>query len=116
MNIKTAEYKASYVDVAACPKANIPEFAFIGRSNVGKSSLVNYLTGRKKLSKVSVTPGKTQTINYFDINGRFHMVDLPGYSFAKVSKVQREKWDKMIRNYLIKREQLQYVAVLVDSR
>lgn len=94
----------------------MPEFAFIGRSNVGKSSLINYLCGRKALSKVSNTPGKTQTINYFEINNSFHLVDLPGYSFAKVSQTMRDKWNNMIRNYILKREQLQYVCLLVDSR
>lgn len=94
----------------------MPEFAFIGRSNVGKSSLINYLCGRKALSKVSNTPGKTQTINYFEINNRLHFVDLPGYGFAKRSLEQRHKWDNMIRNYLLKREQLMYVCQLIDSR
>jgi GTP-binding protein len=116
MIIKSAEYKASYVDVDKCPKSNMPEFAFIGRSNVGKSSLINYLCGRKALSKVSGTPGKTQTINYFEINNQFNLVDLPGYSFARVSKEQREKWSNMIRNYILKRKQLQYVFLLADSR
>jgi GTP-binding protein len=116
MLIKSAEYKASYVDVEKCPKVEMPEFAFIGRSNVGKSSLINYLCGRKALSKVSNTPGKTQTINYFDINGAMHFVDLPGYSFAKVSIAQRNKWNNMIRNYILHREQLMYVCQLVDSR
>lgn len=94
----------------------MPEFAFIGRSNVGKSSLINYLTGRKKLSKVSVTPGKTQTINFFNINNRFHLVDLPGYGYAKISKQQRDSWSKMIRSYILQREQLQYVMQLIDAR
>jgi GTP-binding protein len=116
MVIKSSEFKASYVEVDKCPQVKMPEFAFIGRSNVGKSSLINYLCGRKALSKVSNTPGKTQTINYFQINANFHLVDLPGYSFARVSKEQRAKWDAMIRNYLKKREQLQYVFLLVDSR
>ena len=116
MKIKSAEYTASYVDVEKCPKPEVPEFAFIGRSNVGKSSLINYLTGRKKLSKVSNTPGKTQTINYFDINGNINFVDLPGYSFAKVSIEMRNKWNNMIRNYILKREQLMYVCQLIDSR
>ena len=116
MIIKSSEYKASYVEVEKCPPAQMPEFAFIGRSNVGKSSLINYLCGRKALSKVSNTPGKTQTINFFEINNHFHLVDLPGYSFAKVSKEKREKWLAMIRNYILKREQLQYVCLLVDSR
>lgn len=116
MIVKSSEFKSSYVDVAKCPQINMPEFAFIGRSNVGKSSLINYLCGRKALSKVSNTPGKTQTINYFEINNHFHLVDLPGYSFAKVSKEMREKWNNMIRHYILKREQLQYVCLLIDSR
>ncbi len=116
MKIKSADYTASYVDVEKCPKPEVPEFAFIGRSNVGKSSLINYLTNRKKLSKVSNTPGKTQTINYFDINGNVNFVDLPGYSFAKVSIEMRNKWNNMIRNYILKREQLMYVCQLIDSR
>ena len=116
MIIKSSEYRASYVEVTKCPQVQMPEFAFIGRSNVGKSSLINYLCGRKALSKVSNTPGKTQSINYFEINYNFHLVDLPGYSFAKVSKEMREKWNGMIRNYILKREQLQYVCLLVDSR
>src|ERR1051325_11710665 len=99
MKIKSAEYTASYVDVEKCPKPEVPEFAFIGRSNVGKSSLINYLCGRKKLSKVSGTPGKTQLLNYFSINNHFNLVDLPGYSYAKVSIAQRNKWNNMIRNY-----------------
>jgi GTP-binding protein len=116
MLIKSAEYKASYIDVLKCPAVQKPEFAFIGRSNVGKSSLINYLCGRKALSKVSNTPGKTQTINYFDINGELHFVDLPGYSFARVSMEQRNKWDNMIRNYILHREQLMYVCQLIDAR
>lgn len=117
MIIKTADYTASYIDVDKCPKADVPEFAFIGRSNVGKSSLINHLCGRKKLSKVSNTPGKTQTINFFSINNaHINFVDLPGYSFARVSQEQRNKWDNMIRNYILKREQLLYVCQLIDSR
>jgi GTP-binding protein len=116
MVIKSSEYTASYVEVSKCPAARIPEFAFIGRSNVGKSSLINYLCGRKALSKVSNTPGKTQCINFFAINNHFNLVDLPGYSFAKVSRTTREKWNAMIREYLLKREQLQYVCLLADSR
>lgn len=94
----------------------MPEFAFIGRSNVGKSSLINNLTGRKKLSKVSVTPGKTRTINFFEINKQFHFVDLPGYGYAKISKGQRDEWIKMIHQYILNREQLRYVCQLIDSR
>src|ERR1017187_6134542 len=116
MHIKSSEYKASYVEVGKCPDVQMPEFAFTGRSNVGKSSLINYLCGRKALSKVSNTPGKTSTINYFEINNRFHLVDLPGYSFAKVSREQRAKWNKMIHDYLLNRKQLQYICLLIDSR
>src|SRR4051812_17790779 len=112
MVIKYAEYTISQVDVLKCPEAKVPEFAFIGRSNVGKSSLINYLCGRKALSKVSNTPGKTQTINYFDINHKLNFVDLPGYGFAKKSQEQRNKWNNMIRNYILKREQLMYVVQL----
>jgi GTP-binding protein len=116
MLIKTADYTGSFVEETKCPQAEVPEFAFIGRSNVGKSSLINYFTGRKKLSKVSVTPGKTQTLNFFDINHYLNFVDLPGYGYAKVSKTYREKWDHMIRNYILHRKQLMYVFLLIDSR
>jgi GTP-binding protein len=116
MEIKTASYTATYVEVEKCPKEQMPEYAFIGRSNVGKSSLINYLCNHKGLAKVSGTPGKTQTINYFLINNNWNLVDLPGYGFAKVSKERREKWQKMIQHYLQKRTQLQYVFVLIDAR
>lgn len=116
MLIKTAEYIGSYLYAEKCPTAPMPEFAFIGRSNVGKSSLINYLTGRKKLVKVSVTPGKTQMINFFTINGNFSFVDLPGYGYARISREQRAKWTAMIRNYVLKREQLLYMCQLIDSR
>ena len=89
MEIKTAEYVGSFVQLAQCPQTRQPEFAFIGRSNVGKSSLVNYLCGRKALAKVSVTPGKTQTLNYFNINQHWFLVDLPGYGYAKTSRTTR---------------------------
>lgn len=116
MHIKQAEYTGSYISVDKCPPAARPEFAFIGRSNVGKSSLINYLCGRKALTKVSRTPGKTQTINFFDINHHFNLVDLPGYGFARISREQREKWESMIKSYLRNRKQLQYVMLLIDSR
>lgn len=116
MLIKTADYVGSYLYAEKCPIEAMPEFAFIGRSNVGKSSLINYLTVRKKLSKVSVTPGKTQMINFFKINGNFNFVDLPGYGYAKISREQRAKWTAMIRNYVLKREQLLYMFQLIDSR
>lgn len=116
MLIKTSDYVGSYLYAEKCPAEQVPEFAFIGRSNVGKSSLINYLTMRKKLSKVSVTPGKTQMINFFKINGSFNFVDLPGYGYAKISREQRAKWTAMIRNYVLKREQLMYMFLLIDSR
>lgn len=116
MLIKTADYVGSFLYAEKCPTAPMPEFAFIGRSNVGKSSLINYLTTRKKLVKVSVTPGKTQMINFFTINGNFSFVDLPGYGYAKISREQRAKWTAMIRNYVLKREQLLYMCQLIDSR
>lgn len=116
MLIKTSDYVGSYLYAEKCPTELIPEFAFIGRSNVGKSSLINYLTQRKKLVKVSVTPGKTQMINFFKINKEFNFVDLPGYGYAKISREQRAKWTAMIRNYVLKREQLLVMFQLIDSR
>lgn len=116
MIIRSAIYKGSYVKEEDCPKANIPEFAFIGRSNVGKSSLINMLCGKKDLVKVSNSPGKTRTINFFLINDQFHFVDLPGYGYAKVSQAQRKFFEKMIFEYLGKRMPLQVVFVLIDSR
>jgi len=117
MIIQTAEYRGSFVTLDRCPPAeNVPEFAFIGRSNVGKSSLINYLTQVNALCKVSNTPGKTQTINYFNINQQFYLVDLPGYGYARISKDMRDKWFDMIKTYLSKRKQMQYVAVLIDAR
>lgn len=102
--------------VENCPKPDLPEYAFIGRSNVGKSSLINMLTGHSKLAKTSGTPGKTQLINHFLINKAFYIVDLPGYGFAKVSQSTRNTWEKMIADYLQKRENLVTVFVLIDSR
>lgn len=99
-----------------CPKPDKPEFAFIGRSNVGKSSLINMLTGRKKVAKISSTPGKTQLINHFLINNGWYMVDLPGYGWAKTSKVNKSLWEQMIQDYLLKRENLISVFVLIDVR
>lgn len=116
MIIKTADYLQSEADWRKCPSPNLPEYAFIGRSNVGKSSLINMLTNRKSLAKTSSKPGKTQTINHFIINKNWYLVDLPGYGFAKTSKTNREKWQKMISDYLLFRENLQLVFVLVDSR
>ena len=116
MEVKNAEYVATYVDVKKCPETFMPEYAMIGRSNVGKSSLINYICNHKGLAKTSSTPGKTQTINYFVINHSWHLVDLPGYGYAKSSQTKRAEWTKMIHNYLQNRTQLQYVFVLIDSR
>lgn len=116
MQVKKAVFLSSYASVAACPAREVPEFAFIGRSNVGKSSLINTLTNNGKLAKTSSTPGKTQTINYFVINDSWNLVDLPGYGWARVSKTEKSKWDLMIMEYLIHREQLQTIFVLIDSR
>lgn len=116
MNIASAEFVLSSTDVAKCPSPDRPEFAFIGRSNVGKSSLINMLTQRKNLAKTSSTPGKTQTINHFLINERWYLVDLPGYGYASVSKTQKAGWPKMIESYLRDRENLYCTFVLIDSR
>lgn len=116
MIIKSAEFVQCVTDWQKCPSPNLPEYAFIGRSNVGKSSLINMLMKNNKLAKTSSKPGKTQTINHFLINKNWYLVDLPGYGYASISKAMREKWQKMIREYLTKRENLQLVFVLVDSR
>ncbi|MBR4918464.1 MAG: YihA family ribosome biogenesis GTP-binding protein [Bacteroidales bacterium] len=116
MTIKSAQFMQSVTDWKKCPAAHLPEYAFIGRSNVGKSSLINMLVRNSKLAKTSSKPGKTQTINHFLINQNWYLVDLPGYGYASISKTMREKWTKMIRDYLLLRENLQVVFVLVDSR
>lgn len=116
MLIKTAEFVCSNTRVDKLPVPKLPEYAFIGRSNVGKSSLINALTSRKNLAKTSQTPGKTQLINHFIINDVWYLVDLPGYGFAKSSKSNRAEWEKFIRRYLTHRENLQCVFVLIDSR
>lgn len=116
MNIKSAEFKISNSDYRKCPATKLPEYAFIGRSNVGKSSLINMLTGRKALAKTSSTPGKTLLINHFLINGEWYIVDLPGYGFAKRSKENREQLRRMIEGYVLGREQMTNLFVLVDSR
>jgi len=116
MKIKYANFIISSTTFTKCPEPNIPEYAFIGRSNVGKSSLINSLTGFKKLAKISGSPGKTITINHFMINNEWYLVDLPGYGYAKRSKTERSKWDKMIKSYILGRENLLTVFVLIDSR
>jgi GTP-binding protein len=116
MTITSAEYLISSPDFSKCPPPDKPEFAFIGRSNVGKSSLINMLANNQKLAKTSATPGKTQLINHFLINKQWYLVDLPGYGFAKVSQTARNRWQQMIENYLRKRENLVNVFVLIDSR
>lgn len=116
MEIVDAQFVASFTSYQQCPEANLPEYTFIGRSNVGKSSLINMLTGRSKLAKTSAKPGKTQTINYFLINEGWHLVDLPGYGWAKVSKSERASWSHMIEEYLLYRQQLMSLFVLIDAR
>lgn len=128
MIFKKAEYVISSPDYTQCPKPDRPEYAFIGRSNVGKSSLINMLADNHKLAKTSASPGKTQLINHFDIvtvadnaakndpGTRWYLVDLPGYGYAKVSQNSRRRWEQMIENYLRKRENLANVFVLIDSR
>jgi GTP-binding protein len=124
MDIISAAYLISNADYKACPKPDRPEYAFIGRSNVGKSSLINMLCNNTKLAKTSAAPGKTQLINHFTIQSnsgkknaeQWYLVDLPGYGFAKVSQTSRRRWEQMIENYLRKRENLVNVFVLIDSR
>jgi len=116
MKITSATFISSYADVRKCPAPDKPEFAFIGRSNVGKSSLINMLANSKGLAKTSVKPGKTQTINHFLINDFWYLVDLPGYGYASVSKTTREGFGKMIDQYVTKRENLSCLFVLIDSR
>lgn len=116
MVIKTAAYISSCVDPKKCPEPKLPEYAFIGRSNVGKSSLINMLTGIGGLAKISSTPGKTQLINHFLINEQWYLVDLPGYGFAKVAKTVKKGWEAMILSYLEKRENLMSTFLLMDSR
>jgi GTP-binding protein len=116
MIIKTAEFVISNTDVKKCPIPKFPEYAFIGRSNVGKSSLINMLTNNSNLAKISSSPGKTQLINHFIINGNWYLVDLPGYGYAKVSKKKREAWSKFLSKYILTRENLMCLFVLIDSR
>lgn len=116
MKVQDARYVMSNSDYQKCPSPDLPEYAFIGRSNVGKSSLINMLVEKKSLAKTSQQPGKTQLINHFLINNAWYLVDLPGYGYAKVSKVEREKWEKMIGDYLHNRENLICTFVLIDVR
>ena len=116
MKIESAEFVMSSTDWRKCPLSQNPEFAFIGRSNVGKSSLINLLVEKKKLAKTSSTPGKTQTINHFVVNGEWNLVDLPGYGYASASQSSRYAWGKMIEQYLINRDNLYCTFVLLDAR
>lgn len=113
--INSSIFSSSHAKVAQCPKGERPEFAFIGRSNVGKSSLINMLTQRKELARTSGTPGKTQLINYFTINHSWYLTDLPGYGYAKRSKKTRSKWETRTENYFLRRQQMTCAFVLVDS-
>ena len=116
MKIVSAEFVGSAKDVTACPRSTLPEFAFIGRSNVGKSSLINLLTGRHDLARTSQTPGKTVLMNFFRVNGNWMLVDLPGYGFAKVARSARAEFGEATADYLEQRENLVCVFVLIDSR
>lgn len=116
MIIKEIDFIGSFPSETKCPKGQLPEYAFIGRSNVGKSSLINMLCQRKEVARVSKTPGKTQLLNFFLINRSWFLVDLPGYGYAKISKSQRKKWQQMIERYLSQRQNLQCAFVLLDSR
>jgi len=116
VKINTATFVISNTDVSRCPTERVPEYAFIGRSNVGKSSLINMLSNHKKLAKTSGKPGKTQLINHFKINDTWFLVDLPGYGYAQVSKTKRKSFQSFIKDYFLQREQLVCTFVLVDSR
>ena len=116
MKISTAEFELSAPDLRECPAWALPEFAFIGRSNVGKSSLINLLAGRTALAKVSVTPGKTKLLNFFVMNGRWSLVDLPGYGYANVSHQDRDAFNQSVAEYIAERKNLSRVFVLIDSR
>ncbi|MBN4072563.1 YihA family ribosome biogenesis GTP-binding protein [Crocinitomix catalasitica] len=116
MKINRAKFVMSNAEVDKCPKPDLAEYAFIGRSNVGKSSLINMLTNNSKLAKISGTPGKTQLINHFIVNENWYLVDLPGYGYAKVPKTQRQKFEDFIAEYILSRTNLMNVFVLIDSR
>lgn len=115
MDIKYSDFIGSYAKESQCPLDGKPEYAFIGRSNVGKSSLINMLCDRKNMARISRTPGKTQLLNYYLINGAWYLVDLPGYGYARISKSKRREWERMIHDYLDNRGSLQNAFVLVDS-
>ena len=115
MKIKTSAFAGSFPSESKCPKEEMPEYAFIGRSNVGKSSLINMLCDRKEMARVSKKPGRTQTLNFYLINGEWYIVDLPGYGYAKISKTKRKEGEKMIEGYLLKRKNLQCAFILIDS-
>lgn len=116
MNFRKAEFVCSFVNTSDLPEDNFPEVAFAGRSNVGKSSLINTLIGRKGLAKTSSTPGKTRMLNYYGIDNAMYLVDLPGYGYARVSQTEKKKWGRLIEDYLTGREQLKGVIQLVDVR
>jgi len=116
MEIKQVKFLVSNTKVEKCPKPDKPEYAFIGRSNVGKSSLINMLVKSRSLAKISSKPGKTQLINHFLVNESWYLVDLPGYGYAQVPKTEREKWEKFVRQYILRRTNLYCLFVLVDSR
>ena len=116
MKIQNAKFKTSAINFDGCPAPDLPEFAFIGRSNVGKSSLINLLTNKEGLARVSKTPGRTREINFFSINDSWNLVDLPGYGYAKVSKSQRDHFNEFVSDYLLNRETLTGTFVLIDSR
>ncbi len=116
MQIKETRFITSSPGIHKCPPPDLPEYAFIGRSNVGKSSLLNMITNRKKLAKISSTPGKTQLINHFIINEKWYLVDLPGYGYARISVHKKQSWEKMIRDYIYKRENLMSLFLLIDLR
>lgn len=112
----TARFITSSAELSQCPEPSLPEYAFIGRSNVGKSSLINMITGQKMLAKTSSTPGKTQLINHFLVDERWYLVDLPGYGYARTGRKNRKKWETLIEKYLLKRENLLTTFILVDAR
>ena len=115
-DIHKAEFLVSSPDIRSCPEGKLPEYAFIGRSNVGKSSLINMITDSRNLAKISQIPGKTRLINHFIVNDEWFLVDLPGYGYAKISKKERAAWIRLIHNYLLKRKNLVCTFILIDSR